>query len=520
MCYRASFPLIHLYHFYTAFQDVVKDSAPRSSLNNVTAMKLIRSTARENAQLKCENEQLRAELQRKDQVYRNSWARVRSGPAFEATKSSSRAKPTVPVIRSYQRPTAASTNRAQRTNRADSSTSGVPRSTSGLQWEDGKLITQQAIGDANFSKPTRSSSSKAHGKRYMPHELYDTEPSTIDPSPSRVRWIGEPPDKLPDEHELDQVDSSSDDVSTTCTKCDWMDKEAKDKHDNSLETRSRLLDKKFYDTPASVCYVRYRVQTRLLKAALRLAQETLWCALREHWPDIQLSHYLEGPETVRFGRGELYQVVGDEEYPTKANNMCEQPRSAVVYRILEVADLRNAICHPGPCTTRSVDNLIQTAQGLAVVLQDEKRAFKIRKLRDELQSHAAESYNKIETYAALACLPYAKPWPLHLQFFFYHTRLGFLDEDGKKCSDAVKLAAREWKLKYCSPGSLDPRYEARVEEAKSFVRTTEHGRRASVAALPGDEVRKTVVKDEWAPPQQPEMSRIGIPDDSNAVCGW
>lgn len=266
-----------------------------------------------------------------------------------------------------------------------------------------------------------------------------------------------------------------------CEWCESIDRNNEDETDQSLKARSRLNDDTFFNTPASKCPVSFRHQQRLLEAALRLAQETLWAALREHWPRLQRHYYLEVPEQVKFGREELSSGFGNEEFPTEANEMCGQPRDTVVHRVLNVVYLRNAVCHPSYHSNQEIDNLLRYAQHLAVVLQDEKRSFKIRKLRDELQSKATEAYDEIETRVGMAALPYAKPWPLYLQRFFLEVNAEIRRGQGTEFPEFVRQAARDWKLKYIMPGELNPDYLANVSKAKSFVRLSLSGRRASLS---------------------------------------
>ena len=295
-------------------------------------------------------------------------------------------------------------------------------------------------------------------------------------------WSSEP--MSDHEQAVDSTSEHSADPTQTCTKCDSIDTTDADPSDNSLRARSRLADEKFYSTPASTCTVPFRVQIRLLRAALRLAQETLWNALREHWPRIQRSIYPEGPEEIKFGREELYRGFVNETYPSEANELCGHPRASVIHYVFDVVLLRNAVCHPSHHSTRDVDRHIQRAQALAVVLRDENEAFKMRRLRNELQAKAEEAYEEIERYVGVASLPFAKPWPVYLQRFFDTVRFDVNFGERSEYPEVVKRAAKEWQLKYIHPGELDPRYLANVERAKSFMRSTEHGRRASVSVMP------------------------------------
>ena len=302
-----------------------------------------------------------------------------------------------------------------------------------------------------------------------------------------------------------------------CSKCDWLDSINENQSSESLRARSRLSDDSFYNTPASTCYVPFKLQGRLLRAALRLAQETLWNALREHWPHIQRSLYLEGPGEIRFGREELYQGFGNETYPSRANEMCGQPRSAIVNHVLEVVYLRNAVCHPRHQATKDLDRIIKHAQGLAVVLQDESRATKIRRLRDGLERSAAKSYEEIKAGIGIAGLPFASPWPLHHQRLFETVRFDLRQGIGNEYCEVIKQAAREWQLKHIRPGEMDPAYLVNVEKAKSYVRTTDCGHRASVSTLPSNgldtdtKVEPEVKSVARCPPREPS---------ANGFDGW
>ena len=270
----------------------------------------------------------------------------------------------------------------------------------------------------------------------------------------------------------------------TCTQCDTIDIADASGADISLRTRSRLHNVDFYTTPASSCFVPIKLQSRLLNTALRLAKETVWSALRTHWPKIQRSKYLEGPQEFKFGREELYGAFGDIEYPTEANQMCGAPRSSVINALLDVVYLRNAVCHPMQRGSKDIDWLLQQAQSLAVVLLDESRAFKIRKLRDTLQAETTRAHAEIETLEPLAALPYTKkPWALPHQRLFsdvaHAVSRNLPSKD--RYPPAVVRAAMVWNLKYARPGDMDPLYLANVERAKSYVRDVGHGRRGSAS---------------------------------------
>lgn len=77
-----------------------------------------------------------------------------------------------------------------------------------------------------------------------------------------------------------------------------------------------------------------------------------------------------------------------------------------------IVNLRNALCHFGRRywdELRVYDDLLAKSQNLLVRLQDEKRAFKVRKLRDELRVEADKALQEVEALGYLAVLPYSLP---------------------------------------------------------------------------------------------------------------
>ncbi|KAK3680340.1 hypothetical protein LTR37_021319 [Vermiconidia calcicola] len=442
-------------------------------------MKLIesrtRTLERENKALKRQVGELQAEVQALRERYRRSWLHTRSHRSSVSAKTvETEFSSPLSSTKSYLCPTKASASRSATVDEQSTGAPETPIVGKGLLYND----DLEGIEQANFLKHTEASSRKARTQqlnrgwgedRNQSSRLDDAEKS----------WFA-------DSHS-DYKEAASEDDRRSCTKCGWIDRSAEYTSDDSLESRSRLRDDSFYSRSASACFVPFRLQTRLLKAALRLAQETLWTALREHWPQIQRSRYLQGPEQVKFGREELSGAFGDEEYPREANEMCGQPRGTVIHCVLDVAYLRNAVCHPGHHTPQELDRLIRRSQALAVILQDESRAFKVRKLRDQLQAETLKAFHEIKAYVGLASLPFAKSWPIYQQHFFHSMRLDTHCSWETEYPEVVKRAAREWKLKYIRPGEMDPRYLANVEKAKLLMRVTAHGRRASVSEVVCDQ---------------------------------
>ena len=215
------------------------------------------------------------------------------------------------------------------------------------------------------------------------------------------------------------------------TESDDNDAAAGSTSDTSLGQRSRLEDAAFYSTPISQVNVPVKTQYRILRTGLRYAQEPMWSAVRSHWPEIQRRYFLEGPQELRFGREELDNVFGDISFPGETSRKSKGPKGLAYWHLLEVVQLRNAVCHPRHLSPAKIDELLKTAQVLAVALGDETKAFKVRRLRDTLQAEAEKAHFYIEVVMPLnclpggspTCLPEGRPWALHHQRLLRRCRL-------------------------------------------------------------------------------------------------
>ncbi|KAK5111845.1 hypothetical protein LTR85_011743 [Meristemomyces frigidus] len=505
-------------------------------------MKLIeprtRALEREIATLNARVAELEAESQRWKEAYQQVWksssSRARKDSLAVLTKHSDHHS-----TPSYLKPTAASEKRAvPSTAAADSTLSRLPsRATEhhhgSLLYDDGKLVNAPEEDEhaevPNYLRHTEASARQAglsysasgsRGWGVSAPLITTTAQRTLLPEEETddVRQPGPWDAGYQSDAEEDPSPEEEEDLepALTCTRCDAIEAAATSPTNQALSIRSRLHDQDFYTTPASECYVPMRLQTRTLKTALRLAQETAWCALRTHWPLIQRSKYLEGPEEFKFGREELDRVFGNEQYPTEANEMCGAPRGSVMNALLGVVFLRNAVCHPMQRDTRSVDQLLQTAQYLAVTLLDEPRAFRMRRMRDALQTAAREAHAEIEALEPLACLPHARPWAIHHQRLFSAVRFAVDHRmpDRGRFSPIIVRAAMTWSLSFVRPGELDPIYLENVERAKKCMREAGHGRRASALA----EIRYG----EGTPPaaDQPAAQSIDQGSENSVVHGW
>lgn len=113
-----------------------------------------------------------------------------------------------------------------------------------------------------------------------------------------------------------------------------------------------------------------------------------------------------------FGHGELERYLGEFDFNREFLAIGGCSAADINSALFGVTELRNAVCHFGGRYWNSVaryDRLLADSQTLLVRLQDERRALKIRRLRDELREEAEKSLTEVEALGHLAVLPYPLP---------------------------------------------------------------------------------------------------------------
>ncbi|KAK3072929.1 hypothetical protein LTR53_005928 [Teratosphaeriaceae sp. CCFEE 6253] len=297
-----------------------------------------------------------------------------------------------------------------------------------------------------------------------------------------------PSDLAPDYSDppSDEDEADNDDMEGRCAECRRYMIEALDPSDDSLQKRSRLWDVSFYNkscgtcgNPSAFCRVAFSTHYRLLSSALTLAEQTLWAALRRHYPEAQRRYYPESFHEICFGRADLSAAFGDtvSEYTTRLG--CTTYLSVRGY-MDNVIYLRNTVCHKSHCTNELVDTLIQHAQSLAVAVGDAPRAMRLRGLRDELQQALQTSLAEIEALEPLAALPHARPWAVHHQWLFgrileeYDS--GFELIEFHKYPSCARRAALEWRGTAGRPGEVDPKFVDMIHSTENTFRVAGDGK--------------------------------------------
>lgn len=331
-------------------------------------------------------------------------------------------------------------------------------------------------------KATQSSRSK---RKWLDRPRYESDGDNHPGDADEPEDIWDQPDVGTTSNDTSQATEPSL-ICTTCEKIEWTFYHPTS---TSLELRSRLHrtdTDPFYKTtnPASLMFVPNRLTSRLLRLALRYTQETIWSFFRQHWPEEQRRRYPEGPEEVKLGREEVEHAFGTWSNPPSGKEddcvaACGKGRRSVYDSIEAMAPLRNAVAHPGWHSPRQVDSLLHTAQALAVTVNDESRALKIRALRDELQSGLLKSYDEMLLLGPLTTLPGARSWAIHHQQLFQ--RIVSTAYSGNREYPAPTIqAAQEWGAKNCRPGEMDRSFVDRIERARKCVRMPTKAERANV----------------------------------------
>lgn len=389
---------------------------------------------------------LNAELEIKNLGLRNRLARYETvdNDKYLQTRRMSQTRSPEEPVKQYQKPTTASRNRETRHDHCPSHPPRLIVTVQGtrLEYSEGVITKSENIrlcwnGKPRYQQSTISSENKEvpswkiKGKRML--SSWDTETLTAPtPEPKADGWTTGPkcPDTQNQEPERLRI---APDLTT-------------------LSVQSRLKDRQWLDGASGHVYISSTTGYRLLCRAFHLAQETFHDAARDHWPSVWKSRSLrEGPQEVLFGFSELESCLGRNTYHTKDLGIGTSSSEDIYEAALGMVDVRNNVCHFGGrawSDLKTYDDLMERCQKLAVTVQDAKRSFKIRNIRDLLREEADRTFAEIEELGNLAALPCSKPWKQHHETLFRHLRYRIAKvEDADYNEDlpqAIRRAADIW----------------------------------------------------------------------------
>lgn len=377
------------------------------TLERTLNAKIDRLTA-DYEQIRAENERLRAENVR---LSRKAYGHLATRPNRQARDTPSSSTSTDP---SYLRPTTSSQARTNQHDQSLQESQGDQQDDRSPFYEDGRLVR-------TIVRPT------------VPNYMSDTKASVgklneFRPNYSRPEEQGE---------SLLEIQSSGEVPSSpTETECSsWKpyyynptERFLNDSDPNSLASLTRLNDNSWHGPFDAQLYVPFRVQSRILNSAHRIAQDVMFKAARVQWPHVLRFHWPGGPRAVTLGRMELTEILGQDividptlslSPPANFNNQ-SFPRSWEVTSIVfDIVDVRNAACHPNARTMKAMDYLLSRVQRFAVVFRDFDKAKRIRKLRDELRHEVRKVHEDIENIYTLRADPTCrKQWKADHEKFF------------------------------------------------------------------------------------------------------
>lgn len=398
-------------------------------------MKLIRSLSEQAKneyvrKLEQENEELRAQLAKYQSIFKQQ-----RQPTCTLTKT----KTTLP---SYAQPTLSSSTRvngrpgapANRTT-LDEGKEGVRKSQGNvpLTWCDGRLVSTSHIGDLrNWDLFDND----------CPNFLQHTLTTAYKKIPSRAHCSFA---AMPSIASLAKVKVISNLQSDPSTYAVFLAKETR-------------LDARRCNPEHSAMFIPTKKQNSLLEKALKISQATLYHASHEYMPDLQLFHYPDGPSTVKFGRDELLCTFKhDMQGGISGWRQTDINQDHVYDNLFGMVALRNAVGHPSSRIARQIDDLLHSAQELAVTLHDRFHAEKVSSLRDDLEEMSEQAYQEISLMRAL---PFAPDWDMHHQALLYDVACSY-----RSTSEAIARATGEWRVGRSSPGKVDDQYTSRCEKA-------------------------------------------------------
>ncbi|KAK0720131.1 hypothetical protein B0H67DRAFT_552366 [Lasiosphaeris hirsuta] len=180
----------------------------------------------------------------------------------------------------------------------------------------------------------------------------------------------------------------------------------------SLEERSRLND-----SPAKrlrSLEIDGQKAQELTLQSLRLAQESFYYVAKRFWPNLCSIYFPDGPAMVKCSYQEMkmtlywfpiYRPAEMEKLLSGTGISPGEFTHVVSPSLLGLSKTRNAAYHPETRDVGAWDYPLNAAHKVAVFLLDEKRAFQIRALRDQLRQEVENTVAEMEEREGLALLP-------------------------------------------------------------------------------------------------------------------
>ncbi|KAF7186461.1 hypothetical protein HII31_12163 [Pseudocercospora fuligena] len=212
--------------------------------------------------------------------------------------------------------------------------------------------------------------------------------------------------------------------------------------ESELAKRTRLVDD-FDKTDAVFVRIPSTRLKHFLTKAVDHAQEVIFRSFSKLSPE-EAPRCWDAPAFVSFARGDLQALP--ESIPfgsdTKFGDSFDADIDVVSSAIIETYDVRNAAAHLGYLKSWAVDELLTRIHRLAIVMQDEGAAVKVRRLRDQLQMEAQQGLDKIKAGWQVGTRP-----PKHIERTFEDC-LCAKPTEWSKFPQIIREAAEAWKQMY------------------------------------------------------------------------
>ncbi|KAF7186491.1 hypothetical protein HII31_12193 [Pseudocercospora fuligena] len=332
-----------------------------------------------------------------------------------------------------------------------------------LVYRDGKLIDTECR-NAGYMKHTEASAKKTtdpwtalnagvmYTTKLRESQLNPSESVESEPGPeSEESQLSLPTPDIPYDEEEDQNDT-----------------------ERTLSLLTRLnnpQDDAFFSDPAtgaSIIQLPFSLQMSLLERAYDLVRQGTFLYIKTHWPKSQLRYFPEHWKQIRFGFTEL-----EDSGFSRGRTSSDRNKDRIADAMFSIIPLRNILCHPSYVQDlKCLDSLLKSAQGLLVLLDDERRALEVRGLRERIQEEAREILSEIERREGFKTLPGdEEPWPIHIQLMFEHVLQDLQKE--RMAPEVIVRAAREWRSRGYRVGEDEAGFQERVEEARERMRLVE-----------------------------------------------
>ncbi|KAK7914162.1 hypothetical protein PG985_011865 [Apiospora marii] len=223
--------------------------------------------------------------------------------------------------------------------------------------------------------------------------------------------------------------------------------ETRTEEETPQQDPTRLHETNFDNEASTYIEIESATGLRLLTEALVIAKEAWYDFCHQYQRDIWRDYFPSGPHEVLLETPMIEEYIGRWQHdhtPPGVTFLGATPALRCVKHV------RNAVCHfrPVDWAVKDYDRLLQYSHAVAVALNDEPRAIKVRELRDELRDVAAETLSDIQNLGLTSVAPCRREWEPHHEWFLggvVNRSMAGHDAEEYEHGPAVWLAVEAWK---------------------------------------------------------------------------